>query len=165
MTERVQRVAERIRQELVASERVVRRAGRAMAAARRRPDEQDLYLDSAALCLHDFYTGVERIFQQIAAGLDETVPSGRDWHEALQQQMAVERLPDRPAVIAEATREALEEYLRFRHVVRNIYAFEFDPERVGRLVERVEEGFGRARRDLLAFADFLERVASGDGAA
>jgi hypothetical protein len=31
--------------------------------------------------------------------------------------MAAERLPDRPAVIAEATREALEEYLRFRHVV------------------------------------------------
>jgi hypothetical protein len=165
MTERVRRVAERIRQELAAIERVVRRAGRAMAAARRRPDEQDLYLDSAALCLHDFYTGMERIFQQIAAGLDEAVPSGRDWHEALLQQMAAERLPDRPAVIAEATREALEEYLRFRHVVRNIYAFEFDPERVGRLVERLEDGFGHARRDLLAFADFLERVASGDGAA
>jgi len=106
MTERVRRVAERIRQELAAIERVVRRAGRAMAAARRRPDEQDLYLDSAALCLHDFYTGMERIFQQIAAGLDEAVPSGRDWHEALLQQMAAERLPDRPAVIAEATREA-----------------------------------------------------------
>jgi hypothetical protein len=79
--------------------------------------------------------------------------------------MAAERLPDRRAVIAEATREALEESLRFRHVVRNIYAFEFDFKRVGRLVERLEEGFGRARRDLLAFADFLERVASGDGAA
>lgn len=100
MTERVRRVAERIRQELAAIERVVRRAGRAMAAVRRRPDEQDLYLDSAALCLHDFYTGVERIFQQIAAGLDEAVPSGRDWHEALLQQMAAERLPDRPAVIS-----------------------------------------------------------------
>jgi hypothetical protein len=165
MTERVRRVAERIRQELAAIERVVRRAGRAMAAARRGPDEQDLYLDSAALCLHDFYTGVERIFQQIAASLDEAVPSGRDWHEALLQQMAAERLPDRPAVIAEATREHLEEYLRFRHVVRNIYAFEFDSERVGRLVERLEEGFGHARRDLLAFADFLGQVASGDGAA
>jgi hypothetical protein len=96
MTERVRRVAERIRQELAAIERVVRRAGRAMAAARRRPDEQDLYLDSAALCLHDFYTGVERIFQQIAAVLDEAVPSGRDWHEALLQQMAAERLPGPP---------------------------------------------------------------------
>lgn len=165
MTERVRRVAARIRQELAAIERVVRRAGRAMAAARRRPDEQDLYLDSAVLCLHDFYTGMERIFQQIAAGLDEAVPSGRDWHEALLLQMAAERLPDRPAVIAEATREALEEYLRFRHVVRNIYAFEFDPGRVGRLVERLEDGFGRARRDLLAFADFLEQLASGNAGA
>lgn len=45
------------------------------------------------------------------------------------------------------------------------FAFEFDPERVGRLVERLEDGSGHARRDLLAFADFLERVASGDGAA
>jgi len=96
MTGRVRRVAERVRQELGAIERVVRRAGRAMAAARRRPEEQDLYLDSAALCLHDFYTGMERIFQQVAAGLDEAVPGGRDWHEALLQQMAAERLPDRP---------------------------------------------------------------------
>ena len=130
MTERVRRVAERIRQELTAIDRIVRRAGRAMAVVRERPEDQDLYLDSVALCLHDFYTGMERIFRQIATGLDEAVPTGRDWHEALLQQMAGERLPDRPAVIADTTREVLEEYLRFRHVVRNLYAFELDPQRL-----------------------------------
>ena len=66
MTERVRRVAERIRQELGAIDRVVRRAGRAMTVARERPEDQDVYLDSVALCLHDFYTGMERIFQQVA---------------------------------------------------------------------------------------------------
>ena len=35
-----------------------------MAAARQRPEDQDLYLDPAALSLHDFCAGLERIFRQ-----------------------------------------------------------------------------------------------------
>ena len=64
MTERLRRLAERIRQELDAIDRVVGRGARAWAAARLHSVEQDLYFDSVALCLHDFYTGVERIFRQ-----------------------------------------------------------------------------------------------------
>ena len=79
--------------------------------------------------------------------------------------MADERLPDRPAVIADKTREVLQEYLRFRHIVRNLYAFELDPQRLQRLVDQLTNAFGLARRDLLAFADFLEQLAAGDGIA
>ena len=60
MNERVRHVAERIRQKLVAVERVVHRVNRAMAVARRHSEAQDLYLDSAVLCLHDVYTGIDR---------------------------------------------------------------------------------------------------------
>ncbi len=55
-------VASRIRQELTDLERVVTRAERAITATHQRPEDQDLYIDSAALNLHDFYTGLERIF-------------------------------------------------------------------------------------------------------
>jgi hypothetical protein len=55
-------VADRIRQELGELERVVARTERAIEAARRRPEDQDLYVDSAALNLHDFYAGLERYF-------------------------------------------------------------------------------------------------------
>ena len=50
-------LAGRVRQELADLERVVARAERAVTAARQRPVDQDLYIDSAALNLHDFYAG------------------------------------------------------------------------------------------------------------
>jgi len=53
----------RIRLELGDLENAVSRAERAIQAARERPEDQDLYMDSAALNLHDFYAGLERIFQ------------------------------------------------------------------------------------------------------
>jgi hypothetical protein len=74
MMERYAVVAGRIRQELVELEQVVARTERAIAAAGQRPEDQDLYLDSAALNLHDFYAGLERIFRQIAATVDQSVP-------------------------------------------------------------------------------------------
>ena len=56
-------VANCIRQELADLERMVARAERGAIAARQRPEDQDLYVDSAVLNLHDFHVGLERIFQ------------------------------------------------------------------------------------------------------
>jgi hypothetical protein len=59
-------LASRIRQEMAELAHVVERAERAVQARRQHPAEQDLFLDSVALNLHDFYTGLERIFTHIA---------------------------------------------------------------------------------------------------
>ena len=53
----------------------------------------------------------------------------------------------------------LDEFLRFRHVVRNIYAFQFDPERIARLVSQMRPALVQVRMDLSTFASFLEQVA------
>lgn len=44
--------------------------------------------------LHDFYTGVEKIFRRIVAKIDQDLPVGEDWHIQLLQRMAtpVERI-------------------------------------------------------------------------
>ncbi len=152
-------VAGRIRQELASLEQVVGRAERAVAAARQRPQEQDLYLDSAALNLHDFYVGLERIFRHVAATVDQSVPSGPEWHRELLRQMNLALPQVRPQVISEETTRAIDEYLRFRHVVQNVYAFEFDPERIAHLVQRLRSSFEQARAELLAFADLLDDLA------
>ena len=89
MTERYAVVAGRIRRELADLEGVVARAERATAAARQRPQDQDLYLDSAVLNLHGFYAGLERVFQHIAATMDRSVPTGHEWHRELLRQMNV----------------------------------------------------------------------------
>jgi len=159
--ERYAVIAGRIRQELTELERVVARTERAMAAARQRPEDQDLYLDSAALNLHDFYAGLERIFRQIAATVDQGVPSGHDWHRELLRQMTVSLPQIRPQVLSVESAKTIDEYLRFRHVVRNIYAFEFDPERIEHLVQRLRPSFEQMRIELLAFAEFLEQLVQG----
>ena len=79
--------------------------------------------------------------------------------------MAQERTNIRPAVISSGTLETLDQYLRFRHVVRNIYTFEFDPERVGRLVEGLGFCFLQLQRELQAFAAFLEQLTESDESA
>lgn len=157
MIERNLVTAGRIRQELADLARVVTRAEQAMRLARG-STEPDFYLDSAALNLHDFYGGLERIFRHIALAVDQSVPGGPDWPRDLLRQMSASLAPVRPRVISANTEEELDEYLRFRHVVRNVYAFKLDGERVDRLIQRVRPAFDRVRGDLMAFADYLEQL-------
>jgi hypothetical protein len=152
-------LASRIRQDLPELERVVVRVERATQARRERSADQDLLLDSVALNLHDFYTGLERIFMHIASVVDRTLPTGTDWHRELLQQMAVEAPALRPAVLSEESSNAVDEFLRFRHVVRHIYAFSLDPERVERLAGRLRSTFDDVRAALTAFAAHLDRLA------
>jgi hypothetical protein len=68
-------------------------------------------------------------------------------------------MPDlRPPVVSTKVINALDEFRRFRHVVRNIYAFEFDPEQIERLVYQMSDIFAQIRTELLVFASFLRQV-------
>ena len=62
----------------------------------------------------------------------------------------------RPAVISTETGTRLDEYRRFRHVVRNVYTPRFDPAKLGKLINSAPELFARTKAELLAFAAFLE---------
>lgn len=159
MIERFAVAAARIRQELGSLEQVVNRAERALAGARQNLEDSDLYLDSVALNLHDFYAGLERVFRHIGLTVDRSVPTGRDWHRELLQQMGVPLADIRPPVLSGEAVKSADEYLRFRHVVQNIYAFEFDPGRVETLVLGLRPAFERLRGELTAFADFLDDLA------
>lgn len=151
-------LAERIRHELDDLDRLVARANRAVDTAKRHPQDADLLVDSASLNLHDVYSGLERIFRQIAATVDGSVPASAEWHRELLDQMGLDLPKVRPPVLTSEAMQRLDEYLRFRHVVRNVYTFSFDPERIGRLVKELEAVFEQVRQELIAFADFLETV-------
>ncbi|MEW5827861.1 MAG: hypothetical protein AB1846_03150 [Chloroflexota bacterium] len=60
--------------------------------------------------------------------------------------------------MSKATLQQLDEYLRFRHVVRNVYTFQFDPERIGKLVNDLQPVLAQTRQELLIFANFLEQI-------
>ena len=150
-------LAERIRVGLVELESVLNRAEEGWQRVLQTSD--DFYLDGVALNLHGFYSGLERLFELIATIVDGSRPQGENWHQTLLQQMASE-VPDvRPAVISETTLPQLDEYRGFRHVVRNVYTYKFDPVKIEKLIVKAPQVFYRVRVELLAFADFLEHQA------
>lgn len=124
--------------------------------------QDDYYVDATALNLHSFYGGVERLLELIANVVDRTKPAGASWHQELLHQMAAEIPGVRPAVLAAPTRDRLDRYRGFRHVVRNVYTYNLDPEQVGLLVKQLPATMAVVERDLLAFADFLEALAQAD---
>lgn len=119
-------------------------------------------LDAAALSLHGFYSGAERLFEWIARQVDGALPQGPSWHRELLGQMALNVPGIRPPVLQNATVKLLEEYLGFRHVVRNLYVWEMDPAKVKRLIERLPQTIQAAEKDLTAFGRFLDEASRAD---
>ena len=154
--------AERIRSELENLEEVVSRVCRAVEATAGDSVDSDLYWDAIALNLHDFYTGLERVLRYIATEVDGHLPTGGEWHRELLRQMATQLPQIRPAVFSNATIKRLDEYLRFRHVVRHVYAFEFDPQRIRPLAEALAGDFAQVEDELAVFIDFLKGLADAD---
>ncbi len=147
----------RIQEELKDLELVVNRAERLMDKARKTGDDD--YLGSVALDLHGFYSGAERILQMIATEIDGAVPKGAEWHRELLIQMSAEVPGVRPAIITRNTRYCLDDYRGFRHIVRNVYAFNLRPSRLQELVAGVRGCYDSLQRDLVDFTDFLIQLA------
>ncbi len=68
----------------------------------------------------------------------------------------------RPPVLSLETRDRLDQYRGFRHVVRNVYTFNFDAGQIKVLVEQLPSTMEQVSRELLSFADFLEQLAEKD---
>jgi predicted nucleotidyltransferase len=94
---------------------------------------------AAGSIAHDFYTGVERIFERVAVILGPGVPGGENWHTSLLQSMELEIRDARPRVIEHELASRLHRYLRFRHLFRYRYGYELVWEELRPLIERLQE--------------------------
>jgi len=151
-------LAIRIRAEMVDVAQIVERAQRLQAKAIQQNDND--YYDGVALNLHSFYTAVERILEDIAREIDESLPSGPDWHRDLLAQLAAEFPTVRPAVLQRSSRACLNEYRGLRHVIRNVYTFNLRPTRLNDLIEMLPPCHHALEQDLERFCLFLEAVDS-----
>lgn len=124
--------------------------------------EDELYIDSVALNLHDYYACLERIFKLIASEIDESLPRGESWHEELLKQMETEIKNTRPPALKTETTNQLDEYRGFRHVVRNVYTFNLSRERIKPLVQNLPKLNQKLREDVKSFLSFLEEQAEID---
>ena len=115
--------------------------------------------DAAALRLQSLYTGIERCFVQIVRVLNGGPPDGADWHRRLLDRMTVPT-EVRPALLDALTAKGLAELMRFRHVVRHLYAYELEPDQVQRLLGRALALWPAVEQHLAAFDSWLEELAS-----
>ena len=122
------------------------------------PELATIFYESIALKLHNFYTGCERIFQLIASELNGILPSNYDWHKRLLNRMGVER-EGLPPVLSQDTISRLQDYLGFRHIVRNLYGFELDPVRLQQLVEHYPPVWHQFQHEIRQFLQELHKLA------
>ena len=52
----------------------------------------------------------------------------------------------------------LDEFRRFRHLVRNMYTMNLTPDRIAGLISKLPDLWLRLRPELLVFADFLQEL-------
>lgn len=120
--------------------------------------ESEIYVESAAMNLQSYYTGVERVFKTIAAKLDGEVPAGERWHKDLLDQVAIEIPSIRPPVISKLLRDELGKYLAFRHVIRNIYPYDLDSQSVADLVDNLSRVHEQLREGVEQFLSFIAAI-------
>ena len=108
--------------------------------------------------LHDFYSGIERVFVRIAEELNGGVPQGEQWHRQLVKDMSLEIPEVRPAVIDEELARSLGDFRRFRHVFRNVYGFALEDQRMRPLEARLPAVLAAFRRQV---GEFLAWIVGG----
>lgn len=152
----------RIEADLVDIDRAAAKAARAYEEARRGDTNQSFFLDSAAINLHGFYNAVERLFELLARELDGGLPAGPAWHRELLSEMTLDIEGVRPPVIRDRTASGLGEYLRFRHLVRNLYTWNFEETRLAELVAGLDGVLADLKDDLVSFQRYLEAASRAD---
>ncbi len=146
----------RLEDELVGLERVV--SGLAGGLERVGDDLDEFAVRALSSYIDDFYKGCERICERVAVTLDDGLPQGDRWHQALLEQMGAPGGEGRPAVFGEPLLLELDDYRRFRHRVRHIYGYELEGERVLELAREVRGVAERVREAVGVLGEWLEGV-------
>ncbi len=121
---------------------------------------RSIRLRAYASILHDFYSGIEKIFINIAREVDQVVPKTEAWHRELLEQMMLDIPSKRPAVIDGDLAVQLQQYLSFRHRFRNLYGYELEWARMEHLVKNLESTLKDLRNTLDNFLELLQKIAN-----
>lgn len=148
-------VIKNIQQELISLEDICLQIGRLIEKAEEEKETSTFLNRAAGSMLHDFYTGVEKIFFSISSKMDKDLPVGPDWHIKLLNSMAVAK-GRRPPVISSLILEELKKYLGFRHLFRNIYGSQLDWDKMKILLLKIQDGIWEELK--LSLNSFMKKI-------
>ncbi|MDF1568114.1 MAG: hypothetical protein P1P77_08845 [Spirochaetaceae bacterium] len=116
-------------------------------------------LDYAALgyTLHNMYNLMENSFYRIAKHFENDVGNA-GWHKELLHRMTLSIEGIRPRVIDRKTAEQIDELRAFRHVFRNMYRKNLDPEKLLHLQKRLPDIVGSWKTAIGNFIELLKTI-------
>ena len=108
--------------------------------------------------LHDYYCGLEKMFIHVAKSFGENLPSGRQWHKDLLEDMSLNITGVRTAFINKKTLLKVDELRGFRHVFRNAYGFSIDPAREHNLLANLPVISASVKKDIKSFFEQMDEL-------
>ena len=108
--------------------------------------------------LHDYYCVLEKMFIHVAKSFGENLPSGRQWHKDLLEDMSLNITGVRTAFINKKTLLKVDELRGFRHVFRNAYGFSIDPAREQSLLDNLAAISAAIKKDIKSFFEQMDEL-------
>ena len=108
--------------------------------------------------LHDYYSGLEKVFIHVARSFGETLPTGTQWHKELLEKMSLNIPGVRTAFITKPTAAKVDELRGFRHVFRNAYGFSINPVREQALLANLPVIAKSVKKDIQDFFQQMDQI-------
>jgi hypothetical protein len=115
-----------------------------------------------AYYVHVIYGLFENLFGRIATFFGNQITDRQRWHAQLLRRMTLDVSQVRPPVIGQDLYDSLDEMRRFRHLFRNAYVLNFDPDRLSIVLKHARRAEGLHRRDIGKFIEFLTALEVSD---
>lgn len=146
----------RLRKELVNLEKLVEELKTVTRMRELKVDS--VRIRACASILHDFYSGIEKMFINIARETDQTVPRNEGWHREVLEQMTLDIPVRRPAVIGPELAAQLQQYLSFRHRFRNLYGYELEWGKMEGLLNNMDFTSKQLKDSMDSFLEVLTQI-------
>jgi hypothetical protein len=102
------------------------------------------------LFLHSFYNGIENIMKLIIKENYGKLPSSTKWHKELLDLCFVGN-KNQDALFSEELKNVLDDYLSFRHFIRNTYTFKIKWERMEHLILNIDKNWVNIKSEINKF--------------
>jgi hypothetical protein len=99
------------------------------------------------LFLHSFYNGIENIIKFIMKEKYCKLPSGTKWHKELLDLCFIKNDKEKE-VFDENLKNILDDYLSFRHFIRNTYSYKIKWERMEHLVLDIDNNWNEIKAEV-----------------
>ena len=163
MTDKFQRKIHRVISEIEEELGNIDRLLSELKEHRQEESRNSFYFRAVGSILHDFYCGVERIYERIAEELNGGIPEGDSRHIQLLKDMTLQIEEVRPPVTSKELAAELKGYLEFRHRFRNIYGFELEWNKMKGLKETLPDVAERFKKEIQGVMGFLKKLAEDTG--